>query len=135
MRVIIESPFAGDIKQSLAYVRACMRDCFMRGEHPFASHALYTQPGVLDDDDPAERQLGIEAGLFWGECAAKTVVYTDLGLSQGMRYGIENAQRAGRLIEYRSLPDWGLVRPLSEETMGLLPDLASRYPLLFKGEP
>lgn len=47
--VIIESPYAGDVDRNLEYLRAAMRDCLKRGEAPFASHALYTQPGVLDD--------------------------------------------------------------------------------------
>lgn len=101
--VILESPFAGDVEHNLAYARACMRDCFGRGEAPFASHLLYTQEGCLDDTIPGEREMGIAAGLLWGANAAKTVVYTDRGISRGMRYGIENAHKAGRPVEYRSL--------------------------------
>lgn len=85
-----------------------MNDCFKHGEFPFASHLLYTQEGILNDDIPKERQLGIDAGLEWGKCAEKTVVYGDLGISKGMLYGIEAAKKAGRPIEYRYLID---VRP------------------------
>ncbi len=60
--VILESPFAGDVEKNLEYARKCMRDCFMRGEFPFASHLLYTQDGILDDDLLEERKLGISAG-------------------------------------------------------------------------
>lgn len=89
--VILESPFAGDIEKNLAYARAAMRDCLLRGEAPFASHALYTQPGVLSDADPAERAHGIAAGFAWREAVrCKTVVYTDLGCP----------------VVYRSLPSW-----------------------------
>lgn len=57
--VIVESPYAGDIERNVAYARACIADCLKRGEAPFASHLLYTQPGVLDDGVPAEdRWLG-----------------------------------------------------------------------------
>lgn len=105
-KVIIESPFAGNVEENLAYLRACMRDCLMRGEAPFASHALYTQEGVLDDNKPDERKLGIDAGLHWGTMAEATVVYTDLGISKGMRYGIDHAKAAGRTIELRSLKSW-----------------------------
>lgn len=101
--VIIESPFAGDVIKNLDYARAAMRDCLMRGEAPFASHALYTQPGILDDDIPADHQHGIDAGLAWGAMAAATIVYADLGISSGMRYGIEAAERSGRPVEYRYL--------------------------------
>lgn len=62
-RVIIESPYAGDVELNAQYARECLRDSLTRGEAPIASHLLYTQPGVLDDAVPRERALGIEAGL------------------------------------------------------------------------
>lgn len=99
----MESPFAGDVEANLAYVRECMADCLRRGEAPFASHALYTQPGVLDDAKPDERSLGIEAGLCWGTMAEATVVYTDRGISRGMELGIARAIAEGRAVEYRSI--------------------------------
>lgn len=101
--VILESPFAGDVAANQEYARAALRDCLSRGEAPFASHLLYTQPGVLDDADPSERQLGIAAGLAWGDAACATVVYIDRGLSEGMREGIARAELAGRPVEFRSL--------------------------------
>lgn len=104
--VVIESPYAGDVEKNLRYVRAAMADCLLRGEAPFASHALYTQLGVLRDEVPEERTLGIEAGLAWGLKADATVVYTDLGTSRGMELGIEAAKAAGRSIEFRSLGRW-----------------------------
>jgi hypothetical protein len=103
--VIVESPYAGDVKANEEYARAALADCFRRGEAPFASHLLYTQPGVLDDTIMEERALGIEAGLAWGKHAEATVVYTDRGISRGMSYGIEAALAAGRPIEYRKLGD------------------------------
>lgn len=105
-RVIVESPYAGDIATNEAYARAAMHDCFMRGEAPFASHLLYTQASVLRDDVPGERALGIEAGLLWGELADATVVYADRGISKGMQQGIERAEAAGRPVEVRSLSAW-----------------------------
>ena len=101
--IILESPFAGDIEKNLKYARKCMRDCFMRGELPFASHLLYTQDGILNDDLPKERMLGIDAGLCWGKFANKTVVYTDLGITNGMKIGIEKAKEDGREVEMRKL--------------------------------
>lgn len=101
--IILESPFAGNVKENIKYARRCMRDCFMKGEYPFASHLLYTQEGVLDDNEISERNLGINAGLEWGKHAFKTVVYTDLGISKGMKFGIELAKKEERTIEYRKL--------------------------------
>jgi hypothetical protein len=83
-----------------------MRDCLLRGEAPFASHALYTQSGVLDDNKPEERQLGIETGFAFRATGAVTVVYTDLGFSSGMKAGIEHAHRCGYRVEFRSLEEW-----------------------------
>lgn len=102
-RVIVESPFAGDIEANLIYVRACMRDCLMRGEAPFASHALYTQPGILDDTIEVERIHGINAGHAWMHGAQAVVVYQDLGISKGMERGINSARINGLPVEYRQL--------------------------------
>jgi hypothetical protein len=101
--VIIESPYAGDVQANVAYARACVRDSLSRGEAPIASHLLYTQPGILDDDKPDERQWGIDAGLAWRAVAQASVVYTDMGISRGMEYGIAAAETAGVPVEYRSI--------------------------------
>jgi len=107
-RVVIESPYAGDVALNLAYLRECMHDCMVNhGESPFASHGLYTQEGVLDDAIPAERERGITAGFAWREVADATVVYVDLGITLGMQYGIDHAEKHGRPIEHRRLgADW-----------------------------
>lgn len=105
-RVVIESPYAGDVERNLRYLRACMRDCLLLGEAPFASHALYTQAGVLDDSKLHERQQGMAAGLAWGQCADLTVIYKDLGISSGMQLGIDASKAEGRPVEYRTLPEW-----------------------------
>ena len=64
--VDVETPYSGEndeeIMRNLLYARACVRDCFLRDEIPFASHLLYTQPGILDDNIPKEREMGIKAG-------------------------------------------------------------------------
>jgi len=105
-RVVIESPYAGNLWQRFLnrrYARACLRDCLDRDESPLASHLLYTQRGVLRDGDAGERARGIAAGLAWGQAADATVVYTDRGVSVGMRIGIDAAKRANRPVEFRSL--------------------------------
>ena len=104
--VIIESPFAGDLDTNIKFTRACMRDSLRRGEAPFASHLLYTQEEILDDDVPEERNWGIEAGLAWGKYASKTVVYTNLGITSGMEIGIQRAIEEEREVEYRELDSW-----------------------------
>lgn len=105
-RVVLESPYAGNVLRNLRYARAAMADCLLRGEAPFASHLLYTQEGVLDDLDPEQRQMGIKAGLAWGFSADAVVVYEDLGISLGMGQAIREHRKALRTIEYRTLPGW-----------------------------
>ena len=103
-RVIVESPYAGDIDRNLAYVRAAMKDCLLRGEAPFASHALYTQPGVLDDTKAPQRALGLAAGFSWRDTADTTVFYTDLGYSPGMLAARIDCEARGLPFETRSIP-------------------------------
>lgn len=104
--VIVESPYAGDIESNTHYARMAVRDSLLRGEAPMASHLLYTQDGILDDGNPVEREYGIKAGLAWGIVASKTVVYIDLGISRGMKYGIQRAIEECRPVEFRSLPSF-----------------------------
>jgi hypothetical protein len=104
--VIVESPYAGNFIQrwlNRRYARKCVRDSLMRGEAPIASHLLYTQPGILCDQVPADRRLGIDAGLAWRHVADASVVYIDRGVSSGMRYGVKAALAAGRPVELRRL--------------------------------
>ncbi len=101
--VVIESPYAGDVEKNIDYARRCLKDCFKRGEFPFASHLLYTQKGILDDNDKKERKKGINAGFAWGSKANLTAVYTDLGITKGMKQGIRNAKKQGRKLVFRTL--------------------------------
>jgi len=110
-RVIIESPFGSHlekvVQENLRFLRACLHDALVNhDEAPFASHGLYTQLGVLDDRDQSERMHGIHAGFEWRSCAEATVVYTNRGISSGMRYGIDDATRIGQQIIYRVLEGW-----------------------------
>jgi len=100
-KVILETPYAGDVERNTKYARECLYDSLKRGEYPLASHLLYTQ--VLDDNIPEERQMGIEAGLAWSQDSDYTVCYIDHGISTGMKYGIARAESNGKRVEYRRL--------------------------------
>ena len=106
-RVVIESPFNGkdkeEVKLHIEYVRACIFDSLNRGEAPFASHIFFTQPGILNDDNPEDRRKGIEVSLEITRDFDLTAVYCDFGTSSGMRYGIERARKLNRPIEERLL--------------------------------
>lgn len=106
--VIIESPFFNkNPKQqdyNVLYARECMKECLYNNEAPYLSHLLYTQ--ILDDNILQERNFGIEAGFEFRKVIHTTIVYTDLGISSGMAWGIENAIKMGNTVEYRTLKNF-----------------------------
>jgi hypothetical protein len=91
--VIIESPFKGETKadesRNRAYLDKCIRWCILRGLTPYASHKMLVD--ALNDDNPAERSDGIEAGLnmassliAWSNGQVKPIFFEDYGVSSGM---------------------------------------------------
>jgi len=103
INVILESPYAGDIERNVKYAKQCMRDSLYRGESPLASHLLYTQEGILNDEIHSERKMGIEAGLSWRRFADKHVFYVDYGMSPGMQYAKNYAIDNQLEIEIRKI--------------------------------
>lgn len=101
IKVMLESPYAGDVEKNIKYAQRAMRHSIMLGEAPMVSHLLYTQ--CLDDTVANERSLGIAIGLDWLEATDKTVVYADLGISTGMQHGIDRANAKGHSVEMRYL--------------------------------
>jgi len=124
--VIIISPYRGKEqakKKHILYARCCVRDSLLRGEHPFASHLLYTQTGVLDDEVTEERQQGIAAGHAWMKAANLVAVYTDYGESGGMLADIAYAEHLKKEVTKRSIgkvdsnapPQWKCERIATDE--------------------
>lgn len=101
--VVLESPYSGDTILNIEYARKCLVHSISLGEAPFASHLLYTQPGVLDDNKPEERSLGIKINLAWVAAVDALVVYHDLGISDGMMEAIKHATALGIQIHYRKI--------------------------------
>lgn len=101
-KVVIESPFAGDVEKNVEYAKDCLKDSLKRGESPIVSHLLF--PQVLNDNDTQEREQGIQAGLNWLEGADLHVFYVDRGWSKGMLKAFEyNQENVGCKIEIRYL--------------------------------
>lgn len=59
--VYIVSPYAGDIEQNVARAKRYCREATLQGYLPVAAHLLY--PQFLNDDDPSERELGMQLRL------------------------------------------------------------------------
>lgn len=102
-RVIVESPFAGDVAKNKRYLALCIKDCAVNhSEAAFASHQMYTDS--FDDTVPEQRELGMAVGKTWYGVSDKVIVYDDLGISGGMQHGIEYAQFIGLEVIRRQLP-------------------------------
>lgn len=100
-RVIIESPYSGDVKRNKKYLQECLKDSLRRGEAPFASHQMYTT--ALDDAKDEQRNQGMNAGFAWTAKADLCAIYADYGISAGMREGIKRAAEHGVQIHFRYL--------------------------------
>jgi hypothetical protein len=64
---------------------------------------LLTQEGILRDEIPEERAIGIAAGQAWFAVADCLCVYVDHGISPGMRAAMDAATNIGMAIEIRQL--------------------------------
>lgn len=102
-KVIIESPYAGDTEKNIKYARMCLKHSLDKGESPLASHLLYTQKDVLDDNVLEDRKKGINAGLAWIECCDLHVIYIDLGISDGMMQAMDKSSKLGIKVEFREI--------------------------------
>lgn len=103
-RVVIESPWRGNVQENRAYAIEAVHDSLVRrGEAPIASHLLIAAHGILDDGVPMQREVGIEAGHAWIMYADLVAIYQDLGITHGMRLAIDKAEFHGIPISYRSI--------------------------------
>jgi hypothetical protein len=127
-RVVIESPYKGNMKLNEIYGEFAMHDCLVNhNESPYASHLLYTRRYVLRDWIEEERKLGIEAGFYWRDVSEKTLFYVDLGMSEGMELAIEDCKKKGKEYEIRKLPDemWKFFEKVCEVERVTVPERRS----------
>lgn len=111
-RVYVESPYGSNdpetIRRNIEYARACLCDCLLRGEAPFASHLLYTQ--VLRDEVPEERELGMEAGFSWGGAPTQRLCMRITEFLPACKKGLIGLMPKGAPLSignYIHKPPWG----------------------------
>lgn len=90
--IYIASPYAGDVKENVKFARHACRCCIAEGHTPIAPHLLYTQ--MLDDGDPAQREIGLSLGRKLLEHADELWVCGDR-ISSGMAAEIAEAVELG----------------------------------------
>ncbi|HSK68254.1 MAG TPA: DUF4406 domain-containing protein [Candidatus Limnocylindria bacterium] len=96
-RVFISSPYSGDVGRNQELARRFLRLAIEQGFAPIAPHLLY--PQVLDNDDPANYDLGMALGLRWLETCDEMWVCGDTvskGMGMEMAYAQENGIRTRR---------------------------------------
>jgi len=97
--VYICSPYSGDVESNIKSARRYSRFAGEIGYIPFTPHLLY--PQFLDDDNPAERSLGLLFGnVLMSKCAEVWVFGSYI--SSGMNAEIERAKRKKYTIRYFS---------------------------------
>lgn len=120
--VSIESPYrASTLKlqqEHICYaILACKHASKFHNEAPFASHLILTQSvdhngGSFycsdDQPDPHDLGLGREGAINITHAARlkcdKIVLYTDYGISNGMKAAVDIAENISIPIEHRTLP-------------------------------
>lgn len=90
-RVIVESPWQNGTQLNRDYLKHILSTLLRAGFAPFASHEFYTR--ALDDAKPDERSLGMQAGFAFHATASHQFIFADLGITSGMRAGIEHFQK------------------------------------------
>lgn len=106
--VYVCSPYRGtkeEVKNNAALARRVSRKAVLEGKAVICPHLMY--PAFLRDEDPAERELGLAAGLKLLEMADEVWV-VDGKISSGMSREIA---RAGEL----GIPTRCVVDPLAAE--------------------
>lgn len=97
--VYICSPYSGNVESNIKSARRYSRFAVEMGYIPFTPHLLY--PQFLDDDNPAERSLGLLFGnVLMSKCAEVWVFGSYI--SPGMNAEIERAKRKKYTIRYFS---------------------------------
>jgi len=92
MLVYIASPYAGDIENNVEAAKEYCLAAMEEGVTPVAPHLLY--PQFLDDGDPAQRNMGLNAGLeLLSRCDELWICGPEL--SPGMRREIQFAEALG----------------------------------------
>lgn len=101
MPVILEIPNYHEERWSHEYFANAINDCLKHNEAPLNINAMFD--GLLDLCNPVHASIMNKMKESWGMLAKKTVVYTDLGVSEEMIVGITDAAARGREVEFRKL--------------------------------
>lgn len=110
-QIYVASPYAGDIEKNTEFAKSACRFVMNQGHAFFCPHLLY--PNILDENNPKERQLGLDMGLVMLESCDELWCFGER-ISHGMMAEIEEAERlhipTRRVMEYEQSFRVGEVR-------------------------
>ena len=95
--VFICSPYAGDVEDNTTRARRYGRFAVLESTVPIIPHLMY--PQFLEDEDPEERQLGLDMGIILLSRCHELWVFGDR-ISSGMSVEISKAKRWSIPIRY-----------------------------------
>lgn len=95
-KVYVISPYAGDTDANAEAAKRYCRYVIKKRCIPVASHLLY--PRILKDDDPNERELGLMFGFSLLAVCDEVWVFSERGISEGMRQEIHEAKRLKKMV-------------------------------------
>lgn len=95
--VFICSPYAGNIERNTKQAQSYCRFAVSRNCIPIAPHLLF--PQFMDENDPAQRSLGIFFGLVL-QSKCKEVWVFGRAITKGMAVEIGKARERGLPIRY-----------------------------------
>jgi nucleoside 2-deoxyribosyltransferase len=95
-RIYLACPLRGDRDANLDRVRALARQVALRGDCPVYSHEFVH---ALDDNDPAEREIGMRCALALLEVCDELLVAGEI--SEGVRAEVQCASGWGIPVRFR----------------------------------
>ena len=87
------SPYSGDTKRNKQYARELTARAIQDGYAPITPHLYITE--CLDDNEPEQRELGLNTGLALLSVCDIIIVGIKYGISKGMETEIFKARRLG----------------------------------------
>jgi len=95
--IYICSPFRGDTQNNIEQAQRICHRVAMKQFIPFAPHLYF--PQFLNDDNPQEREFGIETALEMMNMCSELWVFGDV-ISDGMKAEITHASKTGRVVKF-----------------------------------
>ncbi len=95
--VYIAAPYSGDVQANVEYAKKAGMYAIKTGATPIVPHLLY--PAILDGDDPAQRQKGIELDLNLLAVCDQLWLFGHNGVTSGMQAELSFAISHGIRVE------------------------------------